>query len=254
MPTSPSPSPPGTNRFSLAKLNIKFPPQYRYLFVPTVIITVIGISLPLLVAPQTSNLIRQREAVKANQAQEAVLVNKLAQLQSLDEPFLSQVQLLTLALPTEKAVSSSFLSLSQAATQNQLQLTSLKLSPGLISTESAQVQATSPEDLKINLTVEGETRKLEAFLSQISKLLPLMSIEELGLSSSGIAQERGNLRLVINSHWAPLPDKLPPVDTPLPQLSAKDQETLSQVSQLATQLSPIIPESPSPYRTSPFSH
>ena len=206
------------------------PKKYTYILLPVLLIALAAVSLPFFVIPQVNNLIKTQKDIQKLQQKDSSLKAKIAQLENLSETEINtNAALLTLALPTQKAVEESFIGLMTLASQNNLQLLSLKLTPGLISTDSAKVNTSNnAQDLLIDIGLQGETIALENYLNAILRTLPILTVEETLISYPD------TLTIKLASSWSPLPTKLPSVETPLPQITAKDQNIIQLLQEYKT--------------------
>lgn len=87
------------------------------------------------------------------------------------------------------------------------------------------------------------------FLQAIDTFAPLSLIERLKMSeTAGIARAE----VTIKSFWAELPTKLPPIDTPIMDLTADESQILSDITALTQPLFIEVPALTSEGRPDPF--
>jgi hypothetical protein len=161
----------------------------------SVLILIVGV-LPLLtLATETWQDWRaQREKVSA-------LQTKVQELNLAASGEIVQAEdILTAALPSEKPVLALLSGVWEAAAAGQVELSNVQLSPGLISTDSAQLNTLSQnrtsipgvESLSLAVRVSGPLAGIQSFLGSVEHSLPFTSVEKLELKQRVIQGQPAN--------------------------------------------------------------
>lgn len=151
----------------------------------SVLIIVVGIVPLLTLSTQTWQDWRmQREKVSA-------LQTKVRELNlAASGEIVQSEDILTAALPSEKPVLPLLSGVWEAAAVGQVELSNVQLSPGLISTNSAQLLNTPSqnrtsipgvESLSLSVRVSGSLAGIQTFLGSMEHSLPFTSVEKLEL-------------------------------------------------------------------------
>lgn len=170
------------------------------------------------------------------------LKSKLVELQSIDstEEY-SQASIVNSALPSRKPLLEFLTSLNTIAVKNNISVTNFELTPGNISTDSADTTTskskvnTDVDSMELDLEIEGSFDELQQFLLDIERISPFTTITQLSLGQGASAADRGTnkairAKLSTSTYFFTQSIKAP-VDAPLPELTALDRNVLTALSQ-----------------------
>lgn len=179
---------------------------------------------------------------------------KLAQLQSIDstEEF-AQKDVVDSALPSKKPLLEFLTSLNSIAIANNITVGNFELSPGQISTDSADAdtrtrsqQNASVDTLDLELEIEGSFDQLQQFLLDIEKISPFTTITKLSLGQGASAADRGTDRTIqaklSTSTYFFTQSIKATIDAPLPKLTALDRNVLTALSEFQNYDLPVQTE------------
>jgi len=193
----------------------------------------------------------------AEQSQETAklksLEGKVVQLQAVTTPTIaSQSELVNLLLPSQKPLLELLNTLNTVSTSAQISLDSFELSPGELSSQSAQVaevpNVSGTGVLSVEFIASGTLGQLNQFMSTLEQTTPLITITELSLRS-GLEQkakiktleellaEPYRAQLTIESaYFTQTVDAA--LDTQLPTISADQERILSDLAVFTTTITP----------------
>lgn len=177
------------------------------------------------------------------------LETKAQELQNMaSSPIINQMFTVEKVLPSKKPLLEMLSSLNLSARESQVAITSLELTPGAISTESAAVDSSAAnakrrtsatkskvvDTLNVDLEVEGEISAVNRFIELVEKRAPLSTITSISLRklSTGGDLASGNERfgatLTVSSHFF-AQSVTSTVESALPKLDDKQQQLLSEL-------------------------
>ncbi len=178
------------------------------------------------------------------------LEQKLAQLENVRyTPEFSQVDIINRALPSKKPLLELLTNLNMVAVSEQIQITELQLSPGLVATDSAELNAENArrrasqnsqgvDVMDLTLSVRGPRENLHRFLSGIEKISPFSTIVKLSVSSERAGETEAQAELTLNTFFFTQTIKTT-VDAPLPVLADQDLFVLNELSSFELNELPI---------------
>lgn len=215
----------------------------RRKLVYTVGLVVLCVGLIFLgIYPQVTESIALQQKYSSEEPKLVKLQAKLADLQRIDStPEYEQVAVVSAALPSRKPLLEFLSSLNSVAVASNIVVGNFELSPGSISTESAdasnqrrQTKVASVDTLDIQLEIKGTLDELQQFLLDIEKISPFTTITQLSLGKGASATDRETGRLIdaqlsMSTYFFTQSVKAT-IDAPLPQLTAIDRTVLSALS------------------------
>ncbi len=230
--------------------------QRRYL-VMSVVAAVASVAIIFFaIIPQaqaTWDLVNQQGQ---EQAKLKLLRDKANQLESMNNsPLLGQIETVNLVLPSKKPLLELMASLGQTAQEAGVTVTNLELSPGKISSESAQVQAplsksktkakakkggSGPtkkgvESLDIEIVVEGQLVQLNSFFKLLESRAPLSTLTSISLRQKNQVGEeidqtdQFEAEVVISSSFF-VQSVSSAVETALPSVTQTQQQILDDLA------------------------
>lgn len=180
------------------------------------------------------NISKQKKALDLLQAK----IASFDQAETLQ--VLSLADKIDQALPSAKPLRELTSGVNQAAGDAQVVITTISLSPGLISTGSAQPQVkkqtkvvTGYEDLEITLTVEGTLSQLNQFFVYVEQMLPLtivssISLTELPRQTTATGELLFQADVTLKSFFF-TKSVSAAIDDPIPELGALESQVLLQL-------------------------
>lgn len=226
--------------------------RWRLFVVPLGAIFFTIISVFLFLIPRIKIIAKLNLQVKEGEKRLQRLTAKVADLEGLDAVALKERKEFSLkVVPSQKNVM-EVVSLAYNLAQNtQVNLTSVEISPGEISTQSGlEAKAEVLEVLPFEIIAEGTRDKILDFISLLEKSIPLMSVSSFKITQAG-QFVRGQLR--VTSYLAPLPKSLGKTDTPLVKLTELDEEIFKKLDNLKTYEIPAAEGLPADFVSSPAS-
>jgi hypothetical protein len=193
----------------------------RYLSLSVLIALVSLLVIVLGIVPQIQASLGIQQKITVEGKRLATLEQKARQLEDiLTPPILAQIDTVNILLPSRKPLLELLSSLNQVATQTEVTVAGIELSPGSIATESTtkSTKSTSTrgqavttgksssvtDSLEVDLSIHGSLAQLNQFFSLVEKTAPLTTITSLSLSpttkSSGLTSA--------NSVTIPLSERL----------------------------------------------
>lgn len=215
---------------------IRFYKSYRLYIFPIIVGISSMILIIFIIFPQTSKLIanQQIEGEILNKSQ--FLVSKVQALENYDNSDLShKVDSALGYYPTDKEVISAVGLLQNLTQSSGFSITSISLGGGLVKLEH------NAQSYSIKLEISGPSQLLATLLSAIESSKRLMRVESVELIS-GRDAAISDASLIVDVLYASPPTELGSVDSPLPELSQKDQAIIARLSTLippVTQKTPI---------------
>lgn len=198
------------------------------------IIVMVVISFYILV-PQAINAISIYQALEEKQNQLDILNKKVALLTSLSTEELSKLQDAEQALPSEKDATSIIIGLEAISSQTQSLIEQLNLTPGVVSTDSAQA-ATANQDqelrngaytLAVKTNWRGSTDQFMNTLQTLYNARRLFDISKVTANFAGVDPNIIEYSLDLFSYYLPPITQITDLDTALPQITAEEQTILS---------------------------
>lgn len=89
-----------------------------------------------------------------------------------------------------------------------------------------------------------------AFLKETTKIAPLSTVEKVTISQGGLTGFQAGVEMYV--YWSPFPENVPPLTSPLRELSVEDKETLSKILGLSIPAFTVLDPSSPGFRPDPF--
>jgi Tfp pilus assembly protein PilO len=198
--------------------------RYHHLFLPAVLVVslVIGWTFFLPRFEQIKgiydSLQKERESVSKLQA-------KIQDLETLNEFELSEKseRLLT-ALPSLKNPVGMMMMVDQLAEENSLLVEELKVSPGEVATEAAEIAEVG--ELVFKLTLSGSISQFLNFLKVANQSLPLVNLQ---IKNFDISGQNFSTDVTLVGYYSGLPKTLGKTEAPVPKLTSEEERFLNQL-------------------------
>jgi len=227
----------------------------KYLYLPVITVTVVVVLLIVVIIPTIRKISQLRKEVKLKKEQLAALEVKSTFLASIDEPQVQdQLKILERILPANKDVFSLLVSLNGLAVDTGVALGNFKTVPGSIATESAtpssrpeegepvaaqrQASARKQADLDtidVSFDLVGPFGGISNFIVNLEQIRPLMKLNKLSVvpakaRSESSAADRVSAKIELSLFYAPLPEQLGAVGSPIVPLSETELTLFDELS------------------------
>ena len=213
---------------------IKFYQRYKIFIFPGVVTLSSLFLIVFAIYPQTSKLI-------ANQKTQGELVNKsqfletkAQDLENYDEGDLSRkVDFALNSYPSEKDFGNTIGLLQTVTAQSGFNIVSLVLDSG----GSSNLASIQSFQVKVELT--GTKALLAVLLQNLEGSNRLMRVSSVEISATSDSQKI-DAAIVISVLYSPIPSSFGTIDSPLPQLSQKDEELITKLARVGSVSQPSI--------------
>jgi hypothetical protein len=180
-----------------------------------------------------SRLFKLRSDIDKSTKSVEVLEGRLAVLRGLSQRVETYQTDVLAAIPATNPSLLASAQMKQIAAENNLVVTELKSNvPG------GAISRDGMFELSIRFALSGEYNDVKNFVEQISNSTPVVRIKGLEIAS---IRDSVTAEVDLSAFWAPFPEKLPPIDQPIEQLSASE---LTLLARLAAFASPAIRDLP----------
>lgn len=210
-----------------------------------------------LIFPKIQSIQEQRNVLEKEQKKLAKLESKLGILENVNSiDAFSERERIETILPSEKPLFSLLHKFEAAAAKNGVVITSFNVSPGQISTDSADTKKKSTaaksktlEVMNLDTTVVGSITDINTFLADVDQLSPLTDVEKISFSAArGVetvqvtdpTQKVFEAVLSLATYFYTGQPEVQ-VDKELPTIADLDQETLTKLAEF--DISEVIPNS-----------
>lgn len=167
-------------------------------------------------------ILEVRDNIVTSQRNQAVLKQKLDVLTIVSSSIGSSPNIVVGALPDKNPSLMTLSQLKLLSSQNSILVSDLK-------TSAATKDASGLSRVDITFDLQGSRPQIFSFVKSIGKIAPITHLAKFRLSESeGVAQAN----IVVSSYFAPLPTKLPAVNSQIQDLTTSDKTLITQVSQL----------------------
>lgn len=215
--------------------------RYRFLLFPVLVIVAMVVGTLFVLIPQAQALLTNYNEVQSLTKKNADLSAKRQVLESVNKPkLLGDIALATETLPDDKDLSSLLLTIENVAQRSQLDLDTISLTPGALSTPSAAVKSTAPvgevlkrrgsQALRVSASVRGTTDALKSFLGVMTRSRRLFDIESIDITYQVEETDSIRANVVLLAYYLPAITSIGGVDAPIAPITPMDQTTLTQLS------------------------
>lgn len=213
-----------------------------YLLKPISLIFVIIAMFIALFNIGTKEITKLRANLEELKSEQLKLTAKLNVLSSVPSGSTEDNSIYTVAIPNQSSSLFAFSQLKRSALENNLILSSMRSATPVENSDG--VFATS-----ISFDIDGKYEDVFLFLSNISKMLPLMNLNKLDITQN---LETISATVNLDVYSAPYPKVIPSISTAVTALTPSENELINELSSFSspefTSLSPILNET----REDPF--
>lgn len=203
----------------------------------------------LYLVPQITKTVEAYQTLDKSRQELQRLQDKLSFIQTFQgNAFRAQERQIASILPSTKPLLPLLNTLGQLSQSQQVTLTNIELSPGSLSTATAEFSRSTGElqKLPVQISVSGDISRINAFLNALNTATPILEMSDISLSpvgnsvqvSTSSAQYNGNIGLV--AYYAPITVKTV-VTQKLPTLSLSDETFIKDLQQFVIYPSTLMP-------------
>jgi len=223
--------------------------QLKNYLIPVLSIVVVVIMIPLFILPQLSKIAEASKIINKNKNRLSSIEKKateLAELSKNKNDLEEKIKIIEQALPVDKSVAKLVSGIQQLAISSGLRVSTFKIVPGKIATESAKPvsnnskktqtntkkntgssEATSAEkNLLFQITLDGGIAQFQTFLTTLEKAKRILVLNE--FKSSSQDGKIFKFEVYLRAPYSPLP-KLSEdqIGEPIKTLSKQDEVLLN---------------------------
>lgn len=210
-----------------------FKKSKSFLFPGLILVLVILVSLFWL-RPKVVAIIKANKELTTNKKTLAELTKKVAALEGLSQPELSEkVDLVLKILPSEKDVPGNLFVLKKLALNNELMVSELSIPEvGEIASSSAETKKSSKDEilpsLAVKLTLIGSKEKIISFLQQVEIIAPLMRVS--GLTMSQKMEGLDEALIDIRVYFLPFPKTIGKLEQPIVPVTSQEEKVYGDLT------------------------
>jgi Tfp pilus assembly protein PilO len=198
--------------------------KYHHLFLPAVLVVSLVIGWTFFL-PRFEQIKGIYDSLQKGRARVSQLQTKIQDLETLNEYELSgKSEMLLTALPSQKNPVGMMTMVDQLAEENGLLVEELKVSPGEVATEAAEI--TEAGELVFKLTMSGDISQFLNFLKVANQSLPLVTIQ---IKNFDISGQSFSTDVTLIGYYSGLPKTLGKAEAPVPKLTSEEEELLNQL-------------------------
>lgn len=173
------------------------------------------------IVPQVKQILSAKSSLDQEQARLEKIKRKLNELRTINQNDLSQRTDLSLqAVPPEKNFLDLLSNLEKAANKNNLAVESFQVIPG-------SLNVTQQGKLSLKMSIAGSLENVKNFLVSAENILPIVDMKVVKI---GIEKDIATTEVNLDLSFLPLPKTLGNIDSPLPRLTADEENALSKLS------------------------
>lgn len=221
----------------------------RYLLWAVVCLGMVLLLLWLVVVAQATQAFSLQTQISESEEMLTRLRKKSATLdQARSLPIYRYQHKISQVLPSKKPVFELLSSLEAVSGRANVEITEIKLAPGLVATQSAEARPSKSkkskkmpvqnksgvDEFKVELTISGSFKAINRFFSLINEIAPLTSVTQTeinmrgGLLSRLNSDEKFTATVELETYFFTREIKAT-VDTPLPEMTGQEEGVLVQL-------------------------
>lgn len=198
--------------------------KYHHLFLPAVLVVSLVIGWTFFL-PRFEQIKGIYDSLQKERERVSKLQTKIQDLETLNEYELSEKsEMLLTALPSRKNPVGMMTMIDQLAEENSLLVEELKVSPGEVATEAAEM--TEMEELVFKLTVSGDINQFLNFLKVANQSLPLVNLQ---IKNFDISGQSFSTDVTLVGYYSSLPKTLGKTEAAVPKLTPEEEGLLDQL-------------------------
>lgn len=161
-----------------------------------------------------------RAKIIASEQQNGVLNERFNTLNSLFAEARESSTLLAFTLPESNPAIFILAHLNRLSTEHELRIDNLSINKGGLSFEAEGINSVS-----VSFDLYGPYTKVYTFIADLSKIAPVVNLESVKLQKDEVEGTKTEVRL--SGFYADLPDKLPPITSPLDDFTDDEKSTIN---------------------------
>ena len=177
-----------------------------------------------------------RKEIKESRELDVSLSQKLSILQTSQESALPLADLSVVAIPPDNPALTIISEMKKLAADKDITL------GGVEAKETSGDETTSVSNVEIDFTLDGQAGAIFDYLKTLKGLSPLLTIHEVKISKE---TTNTHAQVAIAGYFAPFPEVLPSISSPLNELTAEEKDILARISSFTqptfTEISPSGP-------------
>ncbi|MBP7740728.1 hypothetical protein KA089_00925 [Candidatus Woesebacteria bacterium] len=201
------------------------------------------------IIPQFQQFLSLRAELEKETPKLTKLKQKLIELENIQfTPEFAQSSIVNSALPSKKPLLELLTSLNTIATSNSIQIENFDLNPGIIASDTAELQAyyarqQSTKDgvdtLEVSMNAIGTFDNVQSFLIDLEKISPFTTINTLKLNSrrrgDDFDEQEQDMQAILTtkSHFF-TQSVSAAIEAPLPELSSKELDVLKELANFSS--------------------
>ena len=220
------------------------PQKMKVMLLPLGLLSIMIVLILIILKVGVSRISTQRTDLQKANKNETILDQKQQVLQTIENNILSYADTAIVAMPAKNPSLVALSQLKNLAEGNGLNLNSIEVG-GKVANKSGTSKAT------ISFEVEGTLSQVLNYLLSTKNFAPLSTIDRVEIAQTG-GVIRANVDLAV--FWAPLPTKLPAIAEPVSELTASEENLITELLSLEQpQFFQVPPSAPSA-RLDPFAY
>lgn len=201
--------------------------QYRNYLIPIVLVVLMLISGVMILKPKAEEVFGLRGDLSRQKIELAQLTQKLAILEGYDQEELKyRAERMLRVLPTEKNGPLVLAVVRSLVGDHNLELVSLTVEIGEISTESAQSKEPLPS-LEVSASVTGSLDDLGSFLNALESATPIMRVKGLSISREGKTVESN---ISLSTYYLSVPKDIGKPSRRINIITQEEEEVYQELS------------------------
>lgn len=206
--------------------------KYKNLLWPAVFFLMVVVIGLIFLKPKITGIFQLRKQIAKDKNTLAQLTQKVNALEGLDERELEiKSEKVLQALPSEKNIAGLLYTLKILSQETEVGLKDIQVSPGELSTRSAEPKSKSELELPLlsfSLMVESESEKARNFFDRIETVMPLMKIRGIGMARSDGGAIEAKLELA--AFFLLLPKELGVIEKPLALITSQEEKAYQELT------------------------
>lgn len=210
--------------------------KYKFFLFPFIVVISSIILSFFVIYPQIRKLISDQDKLQEINKKTALLENKAQKLNSINEDDLKEKLVVVLkTLPSETDFANALGMIQTLATSYQFTIINFQTS---LPSEHEAIKLTN---YSVNLDLSGPQALVQKFIDNINENFRLMRSISIQTSITGKKDEAETV-LSVDIFYSRIPSTVGAVDAPLPEISTKDEELISDLvrSQPTTEIQPQL--------------
>jgi hypothetical protein len=180
--------------------------------------------------PQAKKIFSLREELTRQNNETQILVQKLADLQTLSEAELyDSANLLLAALPGDRDFATWLAGVKKTFEDNGVEVLSYNLDPGEIMTAGSK-KGIQISPMSVTIAFKGTISGLRGLVSSLNRSMPIMIVDGISFeqirTSTTSAEPRAEGKIAVRSYYKPLPELLGKIEKPLGKITNKEREII----------------------------